>query len=73
MSEVAVKNASQLRSANACPVPDEPAFMMSGRLPPTGLGNARTPLSLNQRPSKSNVPGSVQQRCTTDSHSSAYS
>ena len=32
--EVAVKNASQLRIANASPAPDDPAFMISGRVPP---------------------------------------
>ena len=32
--EVAVKKASQLRSAKAWPEPDEPAFMISGRVPP---------------------------------------
>ena len=31
---VAVKKASQFRKANAWPVPDEPAFMMIGRVPP---------------------------------------
>ena len=32
--EVAVKKASQLRIAKAWPVADEPAFMISGRVPP---------------------------------------
>ena len=33
-STVAVKNASQLRSANACPTGERPAFMMIGRVSP---------------------------------------
>ena len=33
-SEVAVKKASQLRIAKAWPVGVEPAFMISGRVPP---------------------------------------
>ena len=43
---VEVKKASQLRIANAWPAPDEPAFMMTGRVPPIGPGFARTPASL---------------------------
>jgi len=35
---VATKNASQLRSANAWPTSDEPAFMRSGRVLPYGFG-----------------------------------
>ena len=35
---VAVKKASQLRSANAWPIGDEPAFMMIGRVSPYGFG-----------------------------------
>ena len=46
-----VKNASQLRSANARPAGEAPAFMINGRVPPNGLGLARTSLSFRNRPS----------------------
>ena len=41
-----MKKASQFFTAKARPVAEAPAFMISGRVPPTGLGLARTPLSL---------------------------
>ena len=47
---VAVKKASQLRSAKLWPVPEEPAFMIIGRVPPNGFGLARTPASLKNSP-----------------------
>ena len=43
---VEVKKASQFRIANAWPAPDEPAFIIIGRVPPIGPGFARTPDSL---------------------------
>ena len=73
MAPVAVKNASQLRSANAWPVPDEPAFMMIGRVPPNGFGLARTPRELEEPSLEVELPGSLQARLTTSIHSCANS
>jgi len=52
-------------------VPDEPAFMMIGRVPPWGFGLARMPASLKNCPSKSKSPPSDQARLTTSTHSCA--
>ena len=67
------KKASQLRTAKARPVGDAPAFMISGRVPPTGFGLARMPLSLRYWPSKSKSDFGDQICLIASIHSCAYS
>src|SRR6202030_4470678 len=62
---LATKNASQLRRAKAWPTPDEPAFIISGRVPPNGFGQARAALRCRNSPSKSKVSSRVQACLTT--------
>ena len=68
-----MKNASQLRIANACPTGEAPAFMITGRVPPQGLGLPRMPFMFRYWPWKSNSSLSDQIVLMTSIHSCAYS
>jgi hypothetical protein len=70
--EIVENSASQFRIAKAWPVADAPAFISSGRVPPWGLGLARTLFNLKKRPSKSKSSRGDQASLTMSSHSCAY-